>query len=84
MTMRVDPWPFSVRSEVAESYGIGYRRGSHPVLLWLWCRLAAAVPVQPLSWELPYAAGAALKKKKKIYEIAQPGLGTGPQFINCF
>ena len=35
-----------------------------PVLLWLWWRLAAAAPVAPLAWELPYAAGAALKKKK--------------------
>ena len=23
------------------------------------------VPIRPLAWELPYAAGAALKKKKK-------------------
>ena len=30
----------------------------------LWCRLAAAAPIQPLAWELPYAAGAALKKPK--------------------
>ena len=29
----------------------------------LWCRLAAAAPIWPLAWELPYAAGAALKKK---------------------
>ena len=27
--------------------------------LWLWCRLAAAAPIQPLAWEPPYAAGAA-------------------------
>ena len=32
---------------------------------WLWCRPAAAAPIQPLAWELPYAVGAALKKKKK-------------------
>ena len=35
-----------------------------PALLWLWCRLAAAAPIQPLAWELPYAASAALKGKK--------------------
>ena len=37
--------------------------------VWLWFRLAAAVPVGPLAWELPYAASAALKrfKKKKMY-----------------
>ena len=33
-----------------------------PVLLWLWCRLAAAALIQPLAWELPYAAGVALKR----------------------
>ena len=26
---------------------------------------AAAAPIQPLAWKLPYAAGVALKKKKK-------------------
>jgi len=37
-------------------------------LLWLWPRPAAATPIQPLAWQLLYAAGAALKnqKKKKI------------------
>ena len=30
----------------------------------LWCRPAAVGPIQPLAWELPYAVGAALKKKK--------------------
>ena len=34
-------------------------------MLWLWLWLAAAVPVGPLAWELPYAAGAALKSQKK-------------------
>ena len=34
-------------------------------LLWLWCRPAAEAPIQPLGWELPYAMGVALKKKKK-------------------
>ena len=32
-----------------------------PVLQWLWCRLAAVVPIQLLAWELPYAIGEALK-----------------------
>ena len=35
------------------------------VLLWLWYRLAATALTQPLAWELPYAAGVALKVKKK-------------------
>lgn len=33
--------------------------------LWLWCRLTAAASIRPLAWELPYATGAALKKKKR-------------------
>ena len=37
-----------------------------PVLLWLWCRPAAAAPIQPLAWEHPYALGAAQKKKKVV------------------
>ena len=37
-----------------------------PVLLWLWCsRPAATAPIKPLAWEPPYAAGEALKSKKK-------------------
>ena len=35
-------------------------------MLWLWCSLAAAALIQPLAWELPYAAGATLKKNLKI------------------
>ena len=36
-----------------------------PTLLWLWCRPGAIALIQPLAWEVPYAAGAALKRKKK-------------------
>ena len=43
------------------SCGVGCRLSSDPVLLWLWCRLAAAALIRPLARELPYAAGAALK-----------------------
>ena len=32
-------------------------------MLWLWSRWAAAALIGPLAWELPYATGAALKKK---------------------
>ena len=28
--------------------GVGHRRGSDPLLLWLWRRLAAVAPVRPL------------------------------------
>ena len=47
------------------SCGVGCRRGLHPTLLWLWCRLVATAPFQPLAWELPYAAGVALKGQTK-------------------
>jgi len=41
------------------SCGVGCRRGSDPALLWLWRRLVATAPIQPLAWEPPYAARAA-------------------------
>ena len=44
---------------------IDHRCSLDLVLLWLWCRLAAAALIGPLAWELPYAAGAALKGQKK-------------------
>ena len=45
--------------------GIGRKCGPDPVLLWLWCRPAAAAPIQPVACEPPYAVGMALKRKKK-------------------
>ena len=48
------------------SCGGGCRRGLDPALLWLWCRPAATAPIRPLAWEPPYAAGAALKKKRDV------------------
>ena len=47
------------------SCSVGGRHGSDRALLWLWCRLAAAAPMRPLAWELPYTVGAALKRKRK-------------------
>ena len=47
------------------SCGVGHRHGLDPELLWLWRRPAAAAPIQPLAWELPCAAGAALQRPKK-------------------
>ena len=52
-------------SGVAVSCGVGRRCGSHPMLLWLWHRLAAVALIQPLAWKPPYATGAALKDKRK-------------------
>ena len=46
------------------SCGVGRSCGSDPVLLWLWHRPVATGPIQPLAWELPYAACAALKRQK--------------------
>ena len=46
------------------SCGVGHRRGSDPVLLWLWRSLAAIALIRPLAWEPPYAVGVALKRRK--------------------
>ena len=35
------------------------------MLLWLWQGPEAAAPIGPLAWELPYAAGVAIKGKRK-------------------
>ena len=50
---------------IAVSSAVGHRCGSDRALLWLWCRPAAVAPIQSLAWELPYAKGTALKKKKE-------------------
>ena len=38
------------------------------VLLWLWRKLAAVAPIQPLAWKRLYAAGASLESQKKKRE----------------
>ena len=45
--------------------GVSRRHSLDLMLLWLWCRLAAAALIRPLAWETPCATGMALKKKKK-------------------
>ena len=52
-------------SGIAISCGVGHSHGSDPALLWLWRRLADAALIRLLAWELPQAAGDALKSKKK-------------------
>ena len=47
------------------SCGVGHRIGLALVLLWLWCRLGATALVRPLTWESPYAVGAAIEKAKR-------------------
>ena len=46
------------------SCGVGRRCSWDMVLLWL-CRSAAAAPIQPPAWEIPYAVGSALKRPRK-------------------
>ena len=62
------------------SCGVGCRFVLDPLLLWLWCRLAAVALIRPLAWEPPYAAGVALKnqkKKKKRIRDAKETRSTG-------
>ena len=57
------------------SCGIGHRRGSDLVLLWLWYRPSASALIQPLAWELPYATEASLKRQKKKKKKKKGGGG---------
>ena len=54
--------PSGLRIWHCVSWGVGHRRGSDLLLPWLWCRPAAMAPIQPLVWELPYAAGVTVKR----------------------
>ena len=56
----------------------------NPALLWLWCRLAAVAPIQPLAWELPYAACATLKRQKtKTNKQTKPKNTRGKSMYTC-
>ena len=44
---------------------VGRRRVLDLVLLWLWCRPVATVPIRPLAWEPPHAVSTALKGQKE-------------------
>ena len=46
-----------------------------PALLWLWCRPVATVPIGPLAWQPPYAAGVALKRQKDQKKKKKKGRG---------
>ena len=50
--------------------GMGHRSSLDPGLLWLWFRPGAVALIQPLAWELPCAALAALRKKERKKEKA--------------
>ena len=73
---------------IAVSCGVVYRCGLDPALLWLWCRLAAVVPIGPLPSELPYASGTTLKSKtnkqtnkKYIYIYVSPRSSLVAQWV---
>ena len=58
------------------------------MFLWLGCRSAAAALIQPLSWELPYATGAALKKenlkvKEKTIKLIKIKNSLGLTYARC-
>ena len=53
-------------TSIAVSWGVSHSCGSDLALLWLCCKLASVVLIQPIAWELTYAVGTALKKKKEI------------------
>ena len=48
------------------SCGVGHRFDLAPKLLWPWHMVAPPVLIPPLAWELPHAAGAALKRKSLL------------------
>ena len=47
------------------SCGVGHRRGSDPLWLWLWHRPLTIALIRPIAWEPSYAEGVALEKTKK-------------------
>ena len=65
MRMRVRALASLSGLRIQHCYELWYRGhscGSDWALLWLWCRPTTIALIRPLSWELPYAAGAAVKK----------------------
>ena len=45
------------------SYGVDCRLGLDTKLQWPWGRSAAAVPIRPLAWDLPWATGVVERKE---------------------
>ena len=57
--------PGLTESGIKHFCGVGCRRSSDLVLLWLWPRPGAAALIRSLAWELPYAKSVALKQTEK-------------------
>ena len=57
-----------LRSLSCYSCGVGHRCGSDPMLLWLWPRPAATVPIWPLAqnFHMPWCDPEKEKKKRKM------------------
>ena len=54
---------------------------------WLWCRPAATAPIRLLAWEIPCAAGVALKRqegKKKKKEKRNSCCGSAEMNLTSF
>ena len=74
------------------SCGVDHRLSLDLTWLWLWLWPAAVAPIRPLAWELPHAAGAALKsekrkRKEKSLREASPDCKTRmrrPQFFRDY
>ena len=66
-----DPWPLSVDEGFSVATGciVNHRCSSDTVLPRLWWRPAVAALIQLLAVELPYATGAAVKRKRKKKKI---------------
>ena len=59
-----------VRIQRCHNLWLGCGYGLDLVLLWLWYRPAAAALIPPLAWDLPYPAGAGVKRKKYIFDFS--------------
>ena len=61
------------------SCSVGHRCGLYLVLLCLWRRPEAAALILPLAWELPYAAGAAIRRQntKNKQKTVEQEVGKG-------
>ena len=57
------PWPCSVSSDSGIGVSCGVARSSVAAAV---AKGSRAAQIQPLAWELPHAAGAAIKIKGKI------------------